>query len=127
MTGPEEYRDLAPAGSHFVETSFRQACAILSLCDLFVGIEGGLHHAAAALHKPGIVFFGHWNSPEITGYGIHFNLQKKDAPGFHGCGSLNECPACQKWLEDLSPVFVQSLMEVAMTPGRQPQNAWREF
>jgi hypothetical protein len=113
MTGPPQYRDKLPAGAHFIETDFRQACAVLGLCDAYVGIEGGLHHAAAALGVPGIVFFGHWNTPAVTGYGTHINLHF-NRRNFYGCGSLKRCPTCESWLSNLSPRIVSDLMDISL-------------
>lgn len=110
VTGPTEYRDQAPIGAQFIECDFRHACALMSLCDLYLGIEGGFHHAAAALRVPGIVIFGHWISPAITGYGAHLNLHSGLSES-NGCGSLTRCPVCQSWLEDLSPLQVSRLMD----------------
>ena len=54
--------------------NFRIACAILEKCDLFVGPEGGIGHAAAALNKKAVIYFGGWIHPKLTGYNFHENL-----------------------------------------------------
>jgi len=54
--------------------NFRVACAILERCDLFVGPEGGFGHAAAALNKKAVIYFGGWIHPKLTGYNFHENL-----------------------------------------------------
>ena len=45
-------------GRRVVAGEFWQAAAILSLCPLFVGVDSGLFHLAAALGVPGLGLFG---------------------------------------------------------------------
>ena len=75
--------------------SFRHACGLLSKADFFVGTDGGLHHAAAALGKPAVVVWGGLVSPKILGYDTHINLHS----GTHSCGSRTACEHCRKALE----------------------------
>ncbi len=80
-------------GVEFVETvTFRQACAVLSASRAFVGCEGGLHHAAAALGVPAVVLFSEFISPEITGYAGHRNLRHAGP----ACGSRVPCDGCRE-------------------------------
>jgi hypothetical protein len=72
--------------------TFRQACALLSKANLFVGTDGGLHHAAAALSKPAVVIWGGYTHPRNLGYEFHVNLQAK---GVEPCGSLQACQHCR--------------------------------
>ena len=58
--------------------NFRSSAAVLSMCDLFVGFEGGMHHAAAATDRKAVVIFGGHISPDITGYNFHKNLYVND-------------------------------------------------
>lgn len=54
---------------------FRQAMAYLKAAALYIGPEGGLHHAAAAVGTPAVVTFGGFIGPQTTGYpDIHVNL-----------------------------------------------------
>lgn len=88
-------------GVRFVETpSFRHACAVLSASRGFVGTEGGLHHAAAALGIRGVVLFSAFISPDVTGYPGHINIYK-GAPGL-GCGSRNRCQCCLDAMERIT-------------------------
>jgi ADP-heptose:LPS heptosyltransferase len=52
----------------------RSVLAMLSAVDAYVGTEGFLHHAAAALGKPAVVIFGGYINPKVTGYTSHQNL-----------------------------------------------------
>lgn len=83
-----------------IQTSnFRMAAAVLSRASLFVGPEGGLHHAAAALGVPAVVLFGGFISPEVTGYESHVNLFTGDDLG---CGMLDPCPHCRSAMNKIT-------------------------
>lgn len=83
-------------------TSFRQTAAVLSVCRAYVGPEGGLHHAAAAVGVPAVVIFGGFISPDVTGYKQHRNL----FTGGKACGMRHDCPHCRKAMNDISPAMV---------------------
>jgi ADP-heptose:LPS heptosyltransferase len=65
--------------------SFREAMGVLKNAKLYIGPEGGMHHAAAALGIPAVVIFGGWIPPSVTGYDMHANITGSDA---HFCGSF---------------------------------------
>lgn len=54
--------------------AFRHALAVLKASSGYLGNEGGLHHAAAAVGKPAVVIFGGYINPSVTGYDFHRNL-----------------------------------------------------
>lgn len=70
--------------------TFRDALAVLERAALYVGPEGGLHHGAAALGVGGVVLFGGWIPPQVTGYDSHCNISRGEA-----CGMLHECLHCR--------------------------------
>jgi ADP-heptose:LPS heptosyltransferase len=76
---------------YLTSTNIRQAMAYLARARLFIGPEGGLHHAAAALNVPAIVLFGGFVPPAITGYDFHVNL----TGGVEACGALDHCTHCK--------------------------------
>lgn len=80
--------------------NFRSSVAILSKCDLFIGTEGGMHHAAAAVNTKAVVIFGGHISPNITGYDFHTNLYIKNS--LSPCGNKFFCDHCQKCLEEIT-------------------------
>jgi len=87
-------------GVHHVRCeNFRMACAILSRAALFIGHEGGMHHAAAALDIPGVVIFGGFIPPQVTGYPLHHNLTGLDTIA---CGSLHKCDHCAACMEAIT-------------------------
>jgi hypothetical protein len=72
--------------------TFRAACGVLASAAAYVGPEGGLHHAAAALGVPAVVIFGGCASVKTTGYSEHFNIAD-DGPQTP-CGRWLPCPHC---------------------------------
>lgn len=83
--------------------TYREAVAFLSQAALFIGPEGGLHHAAAAVGVPGVVIFGGFIPASLTGYDIHINLTGNSQ---EACGSLTRCRHCRVALNSISPETV---------------------
>lgn len=103
-------------GAHFVYTpSMRYACAVLSRARCYVGHEGGLHHAAAALGRPAVVIFGGFISPAQTGYDGHRNLFTGGKP----CGARQACEHCARAMAAIEPRMLLDELEAALvsTPG----------
>jgi len=77
-----------------IDFDFRIACALMKECDLFLGPEGGFGHAAAALDKKAVLYFGGWIHPKVTGYNFHENIyfDHPDSP----CGAVGYiCKHCE--------------------------------
>jgi len=92
------------AHAQFVETpTFRHACAVLSVCKAFIGTEGGLHHAAAAVKTPGVILYSDFISPAVTGYDLHRNLFFGSGLG---CGMRTHCEHCRKAMTAITPTMV---------------------
>jgi ADP-heptose:LPS heptosyltransferase len=109
-----EFIQVGPAGTQllrgvrFVETpSFRHACAVLAVSRAFVGTEGGLHHAAAALGVPAVVLFSEFISPKFTGYSMHRNLRHAGP----ACGSRIPCEGCRTSMEAITVEEVSSNLQ----------------
>jgi hypothetical protein len=92
--------------------SFREACAVLARAAVYVGPEGGMHHAAAALGIPALVIFGGYIAPEVTGYSSHVNLFSGEGLG---CGRRESC-GCDCMSRILPDAVVQALDKV-LAPG----------
>lgn len=93
--------------------TFREACALLSHADFFVGTDGGLHHAAAALGKRAVVVWGGLVSPKILGYDSHINLHS----GTYSCGSTKACDHCRKALNWVTVDMVCDALRTLAEPG----------
>lgn len=86
--------------------SFRSAMTYIAASSLYVGPEGGLHHAAAAVKTRAVVIYGGFTSPLITGYPpLHVNLTG-DNDGY-ACGTRYAvCPHCTRALDSVAPTEV---------------------
>jgi len=103
---------LPPHVLKVVTPTFRHAMAVLSVCRAFVGTEGGLMHAAAAVSVPSVILWSEFISPEITGYAMHTNLRHAGAP----CGSRLNCPGCRKSMAAITVDEVRTAL-AAITQG----------
>jgi hypothetical protein len=100
-------------------TSFRHAAIAMSRASLYIGPEGGLHHAAAATKltegdnqvlsdgTKAVVLFGGFIPPQVTGYDTHVNL----TGGAEACGSLVKCEHCRKAMANIS---VEEVLDAAL-------------
>ncbi len=87
--------------------SFRDAVSIMSQAWLYLGPEGGLHHAAAAVGIGAVVLFGGFIPPSVTGYLSHANL----TGGAEACGSLQKCEHCRAAMAKISVAEVIDAVE----------------
>jgi ADP-heptose:LPS heptosyltransferase len=79
--------------------SFREAMAYLKAARVYVGPEGGLHHASAAVRTRAVVIYGGFTSPLITGYDFHVNLTGGTE---WACGTRKGmCPHCRQAMENI--------------------------
>lgn len=92
-------------------TSFREACGVMSGAIAAVMVEGGLHHAAAALGIPAVVIFGAYIPPAITGYENHVNLAR-DLPDVVGVNPLD--PRAQVALASISVEEVSTALDILL-------------
>lgn len=88
-------------GAEGVPTStFREACGLLAGAAGFLGTEGGLHHAAAALGIPSVVIWGGCMSVEHLGYPEQTNLVDT-GPG-SPCGKWVPCEHCHDAMDRIT-------------------------
>lgn len=80
---------------------FMDAVRVLNKAALYLGPEGGMHHAAAALDVPAVVLFGGAPSVMATGYPDHTNFGG-DAP----CGTWVPCEHCAQIMNAITPEAV---------------------
>jgi len=91
--GPDGSRPLA--GVTYVQTTVRQAFGLLAAARGFVGTEGALHHAAAALKTPAVVLWSEFISPVFTGYEGQTNIRHARTV----CGKRVPCETCRESME----------------------------
>lgn len=102
------------AGAVMLPTpDIRHALAVLKRAALYIGPEGGLHHGAAAVGVPGVVLFGGFIPPSVTGYSTHINL----TGGSSACGNLNPCGHCRSAMDQISVLDVLRAAETQLTRG----------
>jgi ADP-heptose:LPS heptosyltransferase len=119
-TDSHQQRIPISGGHYFLTPTFKVACAILSRARLYVGPEGGLHHAAAALGVPAVVIFGGYISPAVTGYEGHRNYFFGEDLG---CGKFDPCDHCRLAMDRISAEVVAcdalSLLESRHDPSER--------
>lgn len=99
-----------------VTPNLRMAAAILARARFYLGPEGGMHHAAAALGVPAVVIFGSYVSPANTGYANQQNLYS-DLPG-SPCGNRRPCGHCLKGMSLISiATVVESVVKATNWQG----------
>ena len=95
------------------EFDFRTACAVINNCDIYLGNEGGFSHAAAALNKKALVYFGGWISPKSTGYDIHENIyyDVSESP----CGAIGyTCAHCEKARKNIKVDYLEEKINLIL-------------
>lgn len=101
----------ALSGVETVETpTFRHAMALLANARAFVGCEGGLHHAAAALETPAVVLWSEFIAPEYTGYKEQINIRHANG----ACGSRLPCPTCRASMDAITPEEVVTALRITL-------------
>lgn len=89
--------------------NFRDAIAVLSKARLYIGPEGGMHHAAAATGVGAVVIMGGFIPPSVVGYDSHVNL----TGGVEACGNIEPCIHCRNAMKKIDPdVVVFTVMKL---------------
>ena len=95
--------------------TFREALQVLSKAKLFVGTDGGLHHAAAALGIPSVVIWTGFTSPRHLGYDTHRNIHDGSEP----CGTYDSI--CQHCLLKSKAISVEQVLNAVNTEWHRTQ------
>jgi len=91
----------------------RDMAVVLSKAKSFVAPEGGMHHTAASLNLAGVVIFGGFISPQVTGYSCHTNIFKgDDTESSLGCGKRVKCIHCERAMQEITPEYVATKLKV---------------
>jgi hypothetical protein len=95
--------------------TFREALQVLSKAKLFIGTDGGLHHAAAALGIPSVVIWTGFTSPRHLGYDTHTNIHDGSEP----CGTYDS--VCQHCLLKSKAITVEQVLDAVNTKWHRTQ------
>jgi len=71
--------------------SFRETALVMREAELFIGTEGGLMHAAAAVGVPSVILYGGITRPEFSGYPELQSIVCNYVECIH-CGLKGDCP-----------------------------------
>ena len=88
-----------PGAYYAVTATFHEAIQIMSDASLFIGPEGGNHHAAAAIGVPAIILWGGWSPPETMGYKTQIKLT---GGATEACGITYPCSHCRGAFDNIS-------------------------
>lgn len=114
--GPLDCQRRIKRARHIVTRTFREAMSALSAARLYVGPDGGLHHAAAALGVPSVVLWGGVASPRNLGYDSHENVWTGAEP----CGTVNRvCSHCRDAMASISVQMVLEAIERKLRAANQ--------
>lgn len=92
-----------------ITPTFRHAAAVVAVSRTFVGAEGGLMHAAAAVDKRSLILWSEFISPDITGYDMHRNIRHAGP----ACGWRVPCAGCAASMQAITVDEVQrNLLEM---------------
>lgn len=94
--------------------SLRDVAAIMSRAALYVGPEGGMHHAAAAVGTRAVVLFGGFIPPSVTGYDAHVNMTGNSKVA---CGNIEPCVHCRSAMESITVSDVENAALDQLTRG----------
>jgi hypothetical protein len=104
--GPESARTLDGV-TRIATHDFGHALAILALAKAFIGTDGALHHAAAALGVSAAVIWAGYAHPRNLGYAAQVNLHA----GVEPCGSRLPCDHCRAAIAEIPPEQVAAALD----------------
>ena len=97
---------------HLPGPTFIEACRLLSGAAAYVGPEGGLYHAAAAMDIPAVAIFGGFVSPANQGYyGPGYVNLYEPMDGESPCGQRVSCEHCTRAMAKITPQMVIAAIE----------------
>jgi hypothetical protein len=85
----------------------RHMAVLLNKAKTFLAPEGGVHHTAAAVGLRGVVLFGGFVAPQVTGYTLHKNIYVGDGLG---CGMRLKCQHCADAWAKITPERIIKIM-----------------
>lgn len=106
------------------QTSLADMTAILEQARLFIGLESGPMHIAAAVGTPSVIIYGGRTRPWETGYPWHWHVADTTIP-CAGCALNTGCPYDVKCMEGISVEAVWETVERALRGESSPGFAGR--
>ncbi len=106
------------------QTDLAQAAWLLQRAKLFLGLESGLMHVAAAVGAPSVIIYGGRTRPWETGYPWHWHAANISIP-CAGCALNTGCPYDVECMEDISVGVVGETVERALCGEPSPGFAGR--
>ncbi|NGY05989.1 glycosyltransferase family 9 protein [Solimonas terrae] len=88
--------------------NFREVLPYLKAAQLYIGAEGGLHHASAAMGTRAVVIYGGYVPPSVTGYDFHINLNG----GVRACGTHTH--SCRHCVDAMARISVDEVLDAAL-------------
>jgi ADP-heptose:LPS heptosyltransferase len=75
--GREKFENRYDWDKSFIDqTTIREACSIINFCHLYLGVDAGLYHIAAALDVPQVIFFRN-NQSANNSYLDTYNIESR--------------------------------------------------
>ena len=112
------HRESIPVmGAHQEPATFREACGLLTGCDLYVRSESGLCHAAAALGIPQVTLFGGCMDPDVMGYYPQQTVIADTGDG-SPCGRWLPCAHCHEAMRRITVAQVVEAMRQQLAQRR---------
>lgn len=105
---------------HMPANNQLDACRRLAKASLYVGPEGGLYHAAAALGVSSVAIFGGFVSPDNQGYDDSINIYERDGSP---CGQRVTCGHCRKAMDKIKPSMVIAGITKLLQPAESVKAA----
>lgn len=102
------------------ETDLPRVASILEQAKLFIGLESGLMHLAAAVRVPSVIIYGGRTRPWETGYAWHWHIANTTI-SCAGCALNAGCPHGIKCMEDTSLDAVLETVERVLTGESAPR------
>ena len=99
-------------------TTFREAALIIKHSQLFVGTEGGLMHAAAAVDKRALILWGGITVPSFAGYPSLHDIICKHV-SCSPCGNLGWCDYGKKCMNDITVKEVLERLFLSLEANNQ--------
>jgi len=107
------------SGATFLEfQNFRDTISVLSRAELYVGPEGGMHHAAAGVGVKAVVLMGGFIPPAVVGYDSHISL----TGGAEACGNIEPCIHCRAAMKRITPDQVMEAVNTLLEEGTSDGN-----